>query len=169
MTRGTNVHLGPLDRRHLDATRAWANDPGLAHLLDRAWPVSDSEHDAWVARLAGRRDCLYFAVETNDDSRHIGNVWLWDIDWRHRRAEVRIVIGSQGADGRGLGTEAIDLVSRFAFERLNLHKLYAHVLGHNPRARRAFEKAGFDIEGTLKADRWTGDRYVDVHLLARQA
>jgi RimJ/RimL family protein N-acetyltransferase len=41
------------------------------------------------------------------------------------------------------------------------------VLGINPRALRAFEKAGFAVEGVLKEDRWDGDRYCDVYLLGR--
>jgi RimJ/RimL family protein N-acetyltransferase len=164
---GRHVRLVPLDRRHLRSTREWANDAALGALLDRGWPVSDGEHDQWFARIAERRDCVYFAIEAAESETHLGNVWLWDIDWRHRNAEIRIVIGEPAAVGRGVGSETIGLMSRYAFERLNLHRLFAHVLSTNPRARRAFEKAGFELEGTLKADRWAGDRYIDVHILGK--
>ena len=73
------------------------------------------------------------------------------------------------ARGRGVGTRAIDLVSRYAFEQLSLHRVYAYVLALNPRARRAFEKAGFSLEGTLRDDRSVGDGYVDSYLLSRLA
>lgn len=66
-----------------------------------------------------------------------------------------------------MGTEAISLLCAYAFERLNLHKVYAHVLAINPRARRAFEKAGFALEGTFREDRWTGEGYTDVYFLGR--
>lgn len=168
MIRGQAVTLRPFERRHLGATRAWANDPQLMRLLDRARPVSEVEHEQWFATLHERTDSLYFAVETTDDAaRHVGNVWLWGIDWRHRRAELRILLGAAADQGRGLGVEAISLLCAYAFERLNLHKVYAYVLGTNPRARAAFEKAGFQLEGTLREDRWAGDAYTDVHLLAR--
>jgi RimJ/RimL family protein N-acetyltransferase len=165
---GVHVRLVPLDRRHLDATLRWANDPDLMALLDRAWPVSAAEHEQWFEALSGRRDRFYLAIETVADDQHVGNVWLWDIDWRHRRAELRIVVGDLNATGRGLGAETIDLVSRFAFARLNLHKVFANVLATNLRARRSFEKAGFELEGTLKSDRWVGDKYVDVYVLGRR-
>jgi RimJ/RimL family protein N-acetyltransferase len=165
--QGTHVCLSPFDQRHMDATRGWANDPILMRLLDRAWLVSETEHEAWFKNLGAHRDRAYFAVETCDTREHIGNVWLWDIDWRHRRAEIRVVLGPQSMHGRGFGTEGIDLLSRFAFERLNLHKLVAYVLSINPRARRAFEKASFELEGVLKADRWVEDAYVDVHVMGR--
>lgn len=165
MIQGKTVRLRALERRHLEATRVWANDPELARLLDRAWPVSDQEHEAWFADLRERRDRVFFAIETHDEGRHIGNIWLWGIDWRHRKAEVRVILGEATEFGKGYGSESITLLSQYAFERLNLHRLFAYVLAINPRARRAFERAGFVLEGTLRQDRWTGQEYSDVFLL----
>ena len=167
MITGQNISLRPFDSCHLDNTRAWVNDSELAQLLDRAMPVSDTEHEQWFSGLHGRTDCIYFAIETNTKAQHIGNVWLWGIDWRHRKAELRIVIGDKNYLGRGIGTEAIFLICSYAFERLNLHKVYAYVLASNLRARSSFEKVGFIEEGVLKEDRWTGNCYSDVYLLGK--
>src|SRR5687768_9703483 len=127
MIAGNHVELRALDRAHLERTRQWANDPELCRLLDRAFPISDGEHEEWFTRLLERRDRVYFAIEVKPEHGHIGNVWLWDIDTRHQKAEVRIVIG-EGVAGKGLGSESIELACRYAFERLNLHRLYAYVL-----------------------------------------
>lgn len=161
------VRLVPLDQTHIALTRVWTNDAELARLMDRARPVSEDEHGAWFAALQGREDCRYFAIL--EGTAHVGNVWLWAIDARHRKAEIRIVIGDAAVRGRGVGTSAIDLVSRHAFEQLGLHRVYAYVLALNPRARRAFEKAGFALEGTLRDDRSVGDGFVDSYLLSRLA
>ncbi|HEX3658517.1 MAG TPA: GNAT family N-acetyltransferase [Pirellulales bacterium] len=167
-TRSTaaGLTLSPLERKHLTRTRAWANDPELMRLLNRQHTVTEAEHAEWFDALQQATDRHYFAVET-DAGRHIGNVWLWQIDPRHRKAEVRIVIGEAANQGRGLGSRAIELVTDLAFATLDLHRLYAFVLDINPRARRAFEKAGFCAEGILKEDRWTGDRRCDVFALGR--
>ena len=167
MAAQADVTLVPLNQTHLALTRAWANDAELARLMDRAKPVSEDEHRAWFAALQNRDDCRYFAVL--ERSVHVGNVWLWAIDARHHKAEIRIVIGEAGARDRGVGTRALDLVSRHAFEQLGLHRVYAYVLALNPRARRAFAKAGFELEGTLRDDRSVGDGYVDSYLLSRLA
>jgi RimJ/RimL family protein N-acetyltransferase len=164
--KGTSACLCPLDRRHAERARTWANDVELSRMLDRARPVSDVEHEKWSAELYGHDDRVYFAIETGE-GRHVGNIWLWDVDARHRKAEVRIVIGETQALGRGLGSEAIRLLADYAGDRLNLRRLYAYVLATNPRARRAFEKAGFDLEGVLRQDRWVGDAYADVFALGR--
>ena len=162
---GNNVTLCPFDRRHAEQTRVWVNDPDLACLLDRSRPVSDADHERWYAGISGRDDCVFFAIET--DGVHAGNVWLWGIEPRHRKAEVRILIGPNEHQGKGLGSAAISLLASYAYDRLNLHRLYAYVLSTNPRARRAFEKAGFALEGILRQDRWVGDRFADVFLLGR--
>ncbi len=162
---GNALMLRPFDRRHADQTRAWVNDLDLARLLDRGHPVTDAEHERWYDSLVGRQDCVFFAIETAPEGLHVGNVWLWGIDARHRKAEVRILIGATDQVGKGLGTEALVLLTGYARERLNLHRLYAHVLSTNPRARRAFEKAGFQLEGVLRQDRWAGDRFADVFLM----
>lgn len=164
---GNAVTLCPLDRRHMDVTRQWANDRELARLLDRARPVGEMDHEDWFANHTRGDDRVYFAIESKPEGVHVGNIWLWGIDPRHRKAEVRIVLGSREGQGRGMGTEALSLISDYARERLNLRRLYAYVLGINPRARRAFEKAGFTLEGVLREDRWVDDRYVDVFILGK--
>ena len=167
MLRGRRVTLVALDGVHKARTRAWANDPEISRLMNRERPVSESEHETWFASIGRRDDCAFFAVESADAAAHVGNVWLWAIERRHRKAELRIVIGEPAARGQGAGAEAIDLLCRYGFEHLGLHRIYAYVLAINPAARRAFEHAGFHLEGTLRDDRWTGDGFTDTYLLGR--
>jgi RimJ/RimL family protein N-acetyltransferase len=171
MTEPSRITLLPLARAHLSRTLAWANDPDTARLMNRVKAVTESEHERWFQSILLRPDCAYFAIEQvagpAGEPRHVGNVWLWDIDMRHHKAELRVVVGEPAARGHGVGPEAIDLLCRYGFEHLNLHRIYAFVLAINPGARRAFEKAGFTLEGTLRDDRWSVDGYVDTWLLGR--
>jgi RimJ/RimL family protein N-acetyltransferase len=161
------VRLVPLEPRHLDLTRQWANDPDIMRLMGRAGEVSGAEHEAWFSTVVTSESCMYFAIETAAAGQHIGNAWLWSIDRRHQKAELRIVIGDAAVRGRGLGAEAIELACRHGFDRLGLHRIYAYVLALNPGARRAFERAGFTLEGTLRDDRRAGNGFVDAYALAR--
>jgi RimJ/RimL family protein N-acetyltransferase len=167
VVRGGVVRLVALDRVHMARTRAWANDPEIIRLMNREQPVSEAEHEAWFESIRQRDDCAFFAVEIDEPGDHVGNVWLWAIEPRHRKAELRVVIGEPAARGKGVGSEAIDLLCRYGFERLGLHRIYAYVLAINPPARRAFERAGFQLEGMLRGDRWTADGFTDTYLLAR--
>ena len=167
MSDGLQVTLVPFERKHLDATLAWNNDPELARLLDRPRTIDADEHQRWFEGLANRADTIFRAIHQEPNGRHIGNVWLADVDRRHRKGEVRVMIGERSALGAGAGSKALDLMARYAFDVIGLHRVYAYVLALNPRARRAFEKAGFVLEGTLLDDRWDGTRFTDVFLLGR--
>ena len=162
------VRLEPFDRRHGAETLAWMNDPEFMLLLNRDHVIAPAEHQRWLDALPGRQDVRYYAVEDLTGG-HLGNVWLADIDARHRKAEVRILIGRRDEQRRGVGTQAIALVADRAFGALGLQRLYAYVLASNARAIRAFERSGFSVEGRLKRDRRSGDAWVDVVLLARCA
>jgi RimJ/RimL family protein N-acetyltransferase len=165
--RGRRVALVPLSDPHLEKTREWANDPELMRLLDRSRPVTPDEHKSWFEELQSAHDRVYMAIEHIESGKHIGNVWLWSIDERHRKAELRIVIGDAAHTGHGAGSEAIDLMCRVAFRELGLRRVYAYVLSFNNRALRAFHRAGFTTEGILKGDRLTESGPVDVNVLAR--
>jgi RimJ/RimL family protein N-acetyltransferase len=163
------VRLVPLAETHLDATFQWVNDPAMMRLLGRVARVESDEHRRWFEQLQQRTDCRYYSVETSDAGRHVGNVWLWDINPADRKAEVRILFGDDESRGRGYGSEAIRLLADLAFDTMDLRRLCAYVFSINPRAKKAFERAGFTAEGLLRQDRRVGDEYVDVYVLARLA
>lgn len=66
---------------------------------------------------------------------------------------------------KGYGTEAIEKAVRYGFERLALEKIEAMVFVGNDSSRRAFEKAGFALEGTIRRCKKKRGGFVDVWLL----
>jgi RimJ/RimL family protein N-acetyltransferase len=166
---GARVRLVPLAENHLGATFEWVNDPAMMRLLGRTAPVEPDEHQRWFLGLSTRTDCRYFAVETTESGRHVGNVWLWDMNAPDRKSEVRVLFGDEASRGHGYGSEAIALLANLAFTTFDVHRLYAYVFARNPRAKRAFEKAGFVVEGLLRQERRFGNEFIDVYLLARLA
>ena len=160
--QGARVRLRAFEPADAERYRAWVNDPEIAGLIDRAGPVTRAEHEAWYRALVASPAASVFAVDRLGDGALIGVAWLYAIHPRHRRAEVRIVIGDRTAWGGGYGTDALRVLVRIAFGPLQLEKLWADVLATNPRAAGAFERAGFKREGLLLGDRVQGDGRVDV-------
>ena len=113
------VALVPFGRQHLAQTLQWTNDPELARLLDRHHRVTAEEHERWFASLSSRADTIFFAVE--DGARHIGNVWLADINTRHRKAEVRIVLAPTPPIAAA-GRVPSNSIAAQAFGHMNLHR-----------------------------------------------
>jgi RimJ/RimL family protein N-acetyltransferase len=151
--QGRLVRLRTFEPGDAERYRAWVNDPEIAQLIDRAGPVTQAEHEAWYQLLVASPSAAVFAIDRLSDGSFIGIVWLYDIHQRHRRAEVRIVIGDRRAWGGGCGTDALRVLVRIAFGPLQLEKLWADVLATNPRGAGAFKRAGFTQEGLLRGDR----------------
>ncbi len=161
---GENIILRPFTEEDALIYLNWVNDSRIASQVIRARPVTPFEHSRWYESVITKNDAVFFSIETKDDHTYIGNVWLWDIDPIHRKGELRILLGIN--QGKGYGTEACQLLTEFAFKRLNLVKVYLYVLESNPRAKRAFEKAGFKEEALLQKEFFVEGRYHNAYRMA---
>jgi len=146
----------------------WMNDPEITQYLEsRFIPYSMNSLEEYVGGKRGSNDEIFLAVVRKENDKHIGNIKLGPINWIHRIGGIGILIGDKGSWRQGVGTEAIILVSQYAFNTLNLHKVTAGCYKVNKGAARAFEKAGFVVEGVRKRHCFCQGKYVDIVLLGR--
>lgn len=112
----------------------------------------------WLSSLASRDDRADWAILRAEDGEHIGEAVLNDLDEDNRSAGFRIALGAPRWFGRGYGTEATRAVLDHAFGTAGLHRVELEVFAFNPRAQRAYEKAGFVTEGRRRdALLWEGE------------
>ena len=90
---------------------------------------------------------IQFSIRAMDDDRLLGETDLDVVKWASRDAFVGIGIYKREDWGKGYGTDAMQLLLRFAFTELNLRRVTLSVFEYNPRAIRSYEKCGFCIEG----------------------
>ncbi|MFW9999090.1 MAG: GNAT family N-acetyltransferase [Candidatus Hodarchaeota archaeon] len=79
----------------------------------------------------------------------IGSISLWNINWKHYRAQVGIWI-TPSFWSKGLGEKSINLIKIIGFNHLKINRLEAYIALENKRSIFLFEKCGFKIEGTLR-------------------
>jgi len=145
---------------------SWMNDPEVTRYLEsRFYPNSMEGLHEYVASKLGDRDNVFLAIVLKEGDRHIGNIKLGPINWIHRLADVGILIGEKACWGKGYATEAIRLVANYAFRMLNLHKLTAGCYELNQGSAKAFQKAGFVIDGVRKQHHYCDAAYIDAVLL----
>lgn len=161
--RGVRVVLRPLEREHLARCVKWFNDPEVTNFLGRDRTLTMAEEERWFDEYRQKVDEEIYAIHVDD--AHIGNIGLHRIDRVNRKADVGIVIGEQEFWSKGHGTDAMQTILRYAFERLRLHKVSLDVLDYNTRALRSYEKCGFVREGVRRDELFKGNRYVNlVHM-----
>lgn len=154
-----------------DATETyarWMNDPEVVRYTESRFATHTIPGiRSFIESTNDAGDSIFLAITTRAGQRHIGNIKLGPIQARHRCADIGIIIGEKDCWGRGYATEAIERLARHAFDELGLHKLTAGCYACNEGSRRAFEKAGFQLDGHRRADYLCEGAWVDTLLLAR--
>jgi RimJ/RimL family protein N-acetyltransferase len=68
--------------------------------------------------------------------------------------------------GKGVMTEAVKLVTAYAFNRLGIIRVQAGVLSKNPASMRVLEKAGYQKEGISRNAVVKNNEIFDEHVYA---
>ena len=156
------VFLRALELDDLDRTYRWHNDHELYKTMGVFHYVSRATDEEWLRRkLAFSNAEVNLAICLRDNSQHIGNIYIRDIDWIARHGELRIFIGEADQRSKGYGQAAVRLLVKHAFEDLGLMRLYLVVFDGNEAARRAYEKCGFVVEGKLRKHFFSEGRFKD--------
>ncbi|MBI2524605.1 MAG: GNAT family N-acetyltransferase [Candidatus Rokubacteria bacterium] len=165
---GERVYLRAVQQSDAGETYGgWLNDPEVTRYTEsRFFPTTADKLREYVRALEGSRDSIFLAIVDRRTQQHVGNIKLGPIDWIHRLGDIGLLIGDKSVWGRGYATEAIRLVSDYAFRRLNLHKLTAGCYSTNLGSIRAFEKAGFHEEARRPRHYYSEGAYVDLVYLA---
>lgn len=159
---GRRVRLRRHRPENLARVLLWYGDPELARLTRyQLQPMTRVEVERFFqSRLLGT-DSVAYAIHQVPSDRLIGLTTLSALDADNGSALFHITIGERDAWGRGLGTEATELMLEHAFERLGLHRIGLAVFAFNDRAMRSYEKAGFTIEGRSRDAILRDGRYWD--------
>jgi len=168
MLKGRLARLRPLRAADRITSVRWRNDPDIRdNVLGYRFPITEAMEADWVDAVLKdqSRTRVVMAIEDKTDGALVGFVYLNNIDWFARNAEFGILIGERNRHGKGLAKEALALVAGYAFETLNLHKLYLRVVAFNKRALALYRAFGFVEEGVQRQQAFVRGRYYDVVLM----
>jgi RimJ/RimL family protein N-acetyltransferase len=168
MLSGRVTVLRPLRATDRAISVRWRNDPEIRdNILGYRFPITEAMEADWIDAVLKdqSRTRIVLAIEDKTDGACVGFVYLNNIDWFARNAEFGILIGERNRHGKGLAKEALCLVAGYAFETLNLHKLYLRVVAFNKRALALYRAFGFVEEGVQRQQAFLRGRYYDVVLM----
>ncbi len=120
--------------------RGWRD--GWALETEASWAVGDGGQT-----LLGR-----MAIKHLDLDDGAGEVAYWTAPW---------------ARGAGVASRALEVVVRWAFDDVGLHRLQLEHSTGNPASCRVARRTGFAVEGTRRSAALHADGWHDMHLHAR--
>ena len=156
---GSTIYLRPLERADAATLLPWVNDPAVTRHLLLHRPVNLKAEEEFIDHLYQSEQDVHLGIVVRRTGRLVGGCALHRIDAKNRSASLGIFIGAKNAWGRGHGTEALRLLVGYAFDTLNLNRVWLHVFEDNQRAIRCYEKVGFKHEGLLRQDYFRAGRY----------
>ncbi len=161
---GKKIYLRPLERNDINERYlSWLNNPEVTRYLETGiFPTTMEGLEQFYKQVSGSTSQVMLAIVDKDTDQHIGNVKLGLINWIHRKATFGILIGDNKFWGKGLGSEATQLMVEYGFFRLNLRRIDLGVYAEHKAAIRSYEKVGFKIEGHFREDCFLEGQYKDI-------
>lgn len=144
------VNLRAIKLEDTDNILKWKNNVNVKKYFCIQDDLTKEQHMQWLKNRVDTDEVVQFVIESNELKKDVGSVYLRDIDNNNQKAEFGIFIGEDDARNKGIGTAATKKIIEYGFKHLKLHKIYLRVFAENINAIRAYEKAGFEYEGTAK-------------------
>jgi ribosomal-protein-alanine N-acetyltransferase len=142
--------LRPLVAADAKSLALHANDRGVwQNLRDRfPHPYTVADASAYIAHVAARPVQTSFGIVVEEQT--IGSITLMlGEDVERRSAEIGYWIG-RAHWGRGIMPEVVQATTRYAFQQLQLARVFAVPFATTSRSARVLDKAGYVREGVMR-------------------
>lgn len=150
---GNTIYLRALEPDDLEFIYRLENNEAIWEVSNTQTPYSrflirqyleNAHQDIYEAKQ------LRLAICKNGSFEAIGLIDLFDFDPVNSRAGVGIIIQDTDERNKGTGTEALGLLISYAFNKLQLHQLYANIDSGNVASVSLFTNFGFQLIGQKK-------------------
>lgn len=148
---GLLVDLVPRNQVYLDREHVWRNNEssfwssgGERYIATQA--MLRAQYERWdEARTQGRDDSVTFGLQTKAGTP-IGFISINWLHTTHRLALLGAKIGEPDHWGGGYGTDALLLIVDYAFDWLDVRKIWLLTTSMNERVQRQMVKCDFKLE-----------------------
>ena len=147
---GQDVRFGPIDHeKDAEIESRWTHDSDFMRMMEvaPARPLSAAlikkQYEKLEKQMDEDKNLYYFTIRAHADDRLIGRASIQWIDWANGNGFLRLGIGAAEDRRKGYGTQALQMLLRFAFAELNLFRVSAIVPEYNLGAIALMRKFGF--------------------------
>ena len=122
-----DIRLRKIDYSDTPLIVKWRNSPSVSVNLFSQEILTPEKHNWWMENKVATGECAQFIIEIGRDNIPIGTVFIKNIDKENNKGEFGIFIGAEDAQGLGYGTLATQFAIQYAFDQLNLNRIYLFV------------------------------------------
>ena len=130
------------------------------------FPYTERDAEEYINAMLSADPTKTFAFAITVGEEVVGSIGVFrGEDVHFRTAELGYYI-AEAWWGRGVCTEAVKQTCRYVFEHADILRIFADPYAYNKASCRVLEKAGFQFEGTLKANAVKNGKVQDMRMYA---
>lgn len=150
--KGKQIYLRALEPKDLDFLYDLENNPEIWEISGTTAPYS--KHVLQLYLENAHKD-IYEAKQLrlcicNLEGTVMGLIDLFDFDPKNLRVGMGIIVSRKGDRNKGVGAEAIEVLTNYAFMVLGMRQVYVNVMEENAPSIHLFSKLGFEKVGVKK-------------------
>lgn len=114
------------------------------------------------ARMDGAADepNEFMMTALDENGQPVGYFLLRNADYEHNSIHIGFIVVDLGKRGKGYGVQMLTLAKQYCFEILGMKRMTLGVYDCNERARKCYEKIGFQAYAEEEADfEFYGERW----------
>ena len=162
--KGKFVTLRAIEESDSEMLRSMLNDPDIEDaVVGWAFPVSAYQQKQWFLNNNNNPTNQRLIIETVNDGA-VGMATLVSIDWKNRSATHGIKLAKKDNRTKGIGTDTVMAVMRYAFDHLQLHRLDGSWFASNVASVNLYKKCGWREEGIRREYVYKNGVYIDLTL-----
>lgn len=163
MLEGKNVGLRAIEKTDLSQLLEWRNNPNNRLFFREYRELNTLNQEQWFEKyVMNDLSTHMFAIVDLNTNDLLGACGLCYIDWINRNADFSIYIGKDDIYiDSNIAIDAAEIMEKYAFEELNLHRLWAEVYSIDEKKINFFQKLDFELEGVFKETHWTTGRWIN--------
>ena len=156
------IELKKIKKEDLETIVKWRNNKEIMRYNTQFFLLNTEYQNQWFNKIS-KKDSkrIMFVFKYGNDIIGVGG--LIHFDKQNKNADIAIIIGETKMRGKGLGTQALQLLVDYGFQKMKLHRIEAEIFEYNKISIKLFEKLNFKKEVMLKDALWKHSRWWNIY------
>ena len=160
-----DIGFRPVEKCDLELIRKLRNHPSTYLYLTDVTQINPDMQDRWFESISKAKDKAYFSIfkEEKDfpvsyEGEFLGLIRTDQLDYINRSIRVGCDIVPEQR-GKGYGTKAFEMILKFHFDHMGMHRIWLLTLENNEIARRLYKNARLKEEGLFREAIWRDGKW----------
>jgi len=161
MIKSNRLYLRALEQTDLPFLHRLHNDSStMSYFFEEPFETLRELEDLFGKHIHNQSE-RRFVIQEIASGDAVGVLSILEVNEINRNGEIDIIVDEKHR-GKGYGKEGFSLGVKYAFDVLNLFKVYLQVVPTNLPGRRIYEYMGFKREARLIKEYFVNGKYIDV-------